>query len=56
MEYTYELRYVMGDTLVLTRIYQDRVTGITIDENNPEYQQYLVDTDGGLPIPEQETA
>lgn len=52
MEYTYDLRYVMGDTLVLTRIYKDKVMGITIDKNNPEYQQYLKDTNGGLPTPE----
>lgn len=51
MEYTYDLRYVMGDTLVLSRIHPDVTVGIAIDENNPEYQKYLDDTDGGLPLP-----
>ncbi len=26
--------------------------GIPMDETNSDYKQYLVDTDGGLPIPE----
>lgn len=52
MKYTYNLRYVMGDTLALTRIYEDRSVGISIDDSNPEYQQYLADTNGGLPIPD----
>lgn len=51
MEYTYDLRYVMGDTLVLSRIHPDITIGIAIDESNPEYQKYLDDTDGGLPLP-----
>lgn len=25
---------------------------IPVDEANADYQQYLIDTDGGLPIPE----
>lgn len=25
---------------------------IPVDETNADYQQYLIDTDGGLPIPE----
>lgn len=55
MDYTYDLRYVMGDTLVLSRIYEDKTVGILIDENNPEYQQYLEDTNGGLPLPKKPT-
>jgi hypothetical protein len=26
---------------------------IPVDENNADYQQYLVDTDGGLPLPKE---
>jgi hypothetical protein len=28
-----------------------KVWGIPADESNAMYQQYLIDTDGGLPIP-----
>lgn len=34
----------------------DTITIFLADEQNPDYQQYLIDTDGGLPIPTQEEA
>lgn len=30
-----------------------KVWTIPFDESNSDYQQYLIDTDGGLPIPEE---
>lgn len=38
----------------ITRFNKDgSMTSFPIDEKNPEYQQYLVDTDGGLPLPKE---
>lgn len=42
---------VLGPGLV--RIEDDGTSyGIPFDEANSDYQQYLIDTDGGLPLPE----
>lgn len=30
------------------------VWAIPVDEANADYQQYLIDTDGGLPLPEEQ--
>lgn len=30
---------------------EDSFTFIPVDEANSDYQQYLLDTDGGLPLP-----
>lgn len=30
------------------------VLSIPFDETNSDYQQYLIDTDGGLPLPEEQ--
>lgn len=35
-------------------IFEPSIGCIPIDEGNSDYQQYLIDTDGGLPIPEEE--
>lgn len=32
-------------------IFEPTVGYIPVDENNIDYQKYLVDTDGGLPLP-----
>lgn len=40
----------MGISLV--KIDDDVISFIPFDEGNVDYQQYLIDTDGGLPLPE----
>lgn len=50
--YTYELFAPKRGGLVVLRTGQNGTSWIPIDEANSDYQQYLIDTDGGLPIPE----
>jgi hypothetical protein len=41
-------------TVSITRINEDETLTIFLaDESNSDYQQYLVETDGGLPIPKE---
>jgi hypothetical protein len=36
----------------ILKIEAHQISFIPFDESNTEYRQYLVDTDGGLPLPE----
>ena len=50
-----EYKIIMSEFLGpgLVRISEDGTSyGIPFDKANSDYQQYLIDTDGGLPIPE----
>lgn len=52
---TYELIENMDGQIVVCRTDADGVTSMFFaDEDNPDYQQYLIDTDGGLPLPTEE--
>lgn len=48
----YELRF-MPDGKTLACVYHPDKGFIPMDEANTDYQQYLVDTDGGLPLPKE---
>lgn len=47
----YELCFDAEDNLIC--IFSADIGAIPIDEGNADYQQYLVDTDGGLPLPKE---
>jgi hypothetical protein len=53
----YEIKVVKdysGETTMLFRTDEDgQVWFIPFDEANTDYQKYLVDTNGGLPLPEE---
>jgi hypothetical protein len=44
---------VVSDKCVLRIMEDGAVSSIPVDEGNADYQQYLVDTDGGLPLPKE---
>jgi hypothetical protein len=44
---------VVSDKCVLRIMEDGTVSSIPVDEANADYQQYLVDTDGGLPLPKE---
>lgn len=47
-----EIETITGLSIFITRLREDGLTDIfPIDEANADYQQYLIDTDGGLPLP-----
>ena len=48
----YELAFNYEGKLVGVNRLSDNA-GIPIDEGNSDYQQYLLDTDGGLPLPKE---
>lgn len=50
----YEIRF-MPDGKTVACIYEPTIGFIPLDESNSDYQRYLVDTDGGLPIPEEKS-
>lgn len=56
MEYTL-VQHELDGNLVVINIKAVNEAGdvlfIPIDEANTDYQQYLVDTDGGLPLPKE---
>jgi len=47
----YKLEESVANTYLITYIENGRVWTIPQDEDNADYQRYLIDTDGGLPIP-----
>lgn len=48
----YKIIENMDGELVIYRTDADDTTSMFfIDEASPNYQQYLIDTDGGLPLP-----
>ncbi len=51
MNYEIKVNPLMETTIVRTDD-DGKKWSIPADENNSDYQQYLIDTDGGLPIPE----
>lgn len=57
MEYKILKTTIAGNVLEnILRINDDETeTIIPINESNSDYQQYLIDTDGGLPIPEEKS-
>lgn len=42
-----------GITTIIRKNADGSITWIPADEGNADYQQYLVDTDGGLPLPKE---
>jgi hypothetical protein len=48
----YEIRF-MPDGKTVACIYEPTIGFIPFDESNSDYKQYLIDTDGGLPIPKE---
>lgn len=44
---------IYGDIIILRKNEDGTVTSFGEYEANSDYQQYLVDTDGGLPTPKQ---
>lgn len=51
MEYKLTVSEVFGTSIV--RQNGDVTTVIQPIEGSPEYEQYLIDTDGGLPLPKE---
>jgi hypothetical protein len=45
----------LTEAKMIKRTIGDVVSWIPIDESNPDYQQYLIDTDGSLPIPQEKS-
>ena len=51
----YKLILNMDLDLVIVKTNENKfISMFFADESNPDYQQYLIDTDGGLPMPEAE--
>lgn len=50
-EYLYTEGFPTGTYVLLGTDPDGKTWGIPEDESNSMYQQYLVDTDGGLPLP-----
>lgn len=51
---TYEITETIYGTVVIIRQNNDgTVTSFLDHEGNADYQQYLIDTDGGLPLPKE---
>ena len=51
-EYTYKIPLGQDGKPSKLVIFRSDMVWIPFDEDNADYQQYLVDTDGGLPLPE----
>lgn len=52
--YNYEIMIRNGEPSCIIRTNDSNiVTAIPFDEGNVDYQQYLIDTDGGLPLPKE---
>lgn len=49
----YKLENTLGDNFAITYMEANRTWSIPLDESNSDYQQYLIDTNGGLPIPKE---
>lgn len=48
---TYKIKLSVYGTTVVERDTDGLISIIPIDDANADYQQYLIDTDGGLPEP-----
>jgi hypothetical protein len=44
----------LTEAKIIKRTIEDIISWIPMDESNSDYNQYLIDTDGGLPMPEEE--
>lgn len=44
-----------GNAIIKRTDTEGNISWIPMDERNSDYQQYLIDTDGGLPIPEEKS-
>lgn len=50
----YEVIKELGRISIKAETEDGLIFWIPIDESNSDYQQYLIDTDGGLPLPEEQ--
>jgi hypothetical protein len=42
-----------GNAIIKRTDSEENISWIPVDEGNADYQQYLVDTNGGLPLPKE---
>jgi hypothetical protein len=50
----YKIIKNLDDVNVIVKTDENNVVSMFFeDESNPDYRQYLVDTDGGLPLPKE---
>lgn len=52
MKYSIVVNPING-AMTIVAVSDDVIMSIPFDESNSDYQQYLIDTDGGLPLPKE---